>query len=199
MASKTDIVNMALIKIGQKTVSSITEDTPTATKLNAVYDQILDEALAAGPEKGWKFARAKETLSVDSVTPDSTYEYRYAIPSDCLRIARIHIDGEDITDWVRQGQYILTNQSSDEVNIDYVSRITNTGLFPPHFIIVLYMMLAYHLSFNIVQEKRHANALFDELHLKSIPKAIALDGQEQYVQEESSSWVDAGRTTSTLE
>ncbi len=193
MPDKTQICNMALTKIGQTTISIITADTPTTNKLRTIYDQVLDEALTAGPEKGWKFATTRVTVSVDAAEPDSEYEYRYAVPNQCLRIVKVHTEGIDYTDWVREGQYILTNGVDDEINLTYVQRITNEGYFPSHFIKVLYTMLAYHLAFNIVQSKAHANAIYEELHIKVLPKAIALDEQEQYVKEESSAWVDAGR------
>ncbi|MCP4537779.1 MAG: hypothetical protein GY832_11600 [Chloroflexi bacterium] len=199
MASQTDILNMALLKMGEKTVTSIGQDTPTATKLRAAYDVVLDEALAAGPEKGWKFTKERETISVDATSPDSEYDYRFALPNGILRIINVHADGTDYTDWVREGQYILTNQVDDEIDLIYVKRVTNTGLFPPHFTRVLYMMLAYQLAFNIIQSKTHANQIFEELYFRVLPKAIALDEQDGYVQEGSSSWVDAGRTTSILE
>lgn len=190
---------MALLKIGEKTVSSIDEDTPTATKLKACYNVVLDEALAAGPQKGWKFATERATISVDGTSPNDEFDYRYALPEQFLRVVKVHADGTDYTDWRREGQYLLTNQVDDEIDLVYVKRITNTGLFPAHFIRVFYMMLAYHLAYNIVQSKNHANVIFDELHLKVLPKAIALDEQDKYVQEESSSWVSLGRTTTTLE
>jgi hypothetical protein len=199
MASQTDIVNMALLKIGEKTISAVGEDTPTANKLRTCYNVVLDEALAAGPEKGWKFATERINISVDASAPDSEYDYRYALPDEFLRIVTVHADGTEYTDWVREGQYILTNQVDDEIDLIYVRRVTVTGLFPPHFIKVLYMMLAYHLAYNIVQNKRHANTLLQELQTLVLPKAIALDEQDKYVQEESTAWNDIGRTITTLE
>jgi hypothetical protein len=190
-----------LIKIGQSTVSSIDEDTPTATKLKTIYNQVLDEALAAGPEKGWKFAQPEEDydISVDATSPGDSYEYRYKLPDDFLRATSVKTEGTEITDWVRKGQYILTNQEDTEIELEYVKRVTVTGLFPPHFIKVLYYMLAYHLAYDIVQNKNHANDILQELQLVVLPKAIGLDEQDQYVQEESTSWIDIGRSTSVLE
>jgi len=198
MASQTDIVNMALVKIGQSTISSIDEDTPTATKMHTIYDLILDEALAEGPQHGWKFAREQATISVDADSPDSQYDYRYKLPDDLLRIDRVHADGMDYTDWVRQGQYILTNQVDDEINLNYVKRVTITGLFPPHFIKVLYTMLAFELAFNIVKNTNLANSLYAELKSSVLPKAIAMDERDQYVEEENHAWIDAGRRTTVL-
>ena len=87
MASQTDIVNLALIKIGQSTVSSIDEDTPTATKLKTIYNQVLDEALAAGPEKGWKFTQKRVSVSVDASAPASEYEYQTPRPYKQLSLS----------------------------------------------------------------------------------------------------------------
>jgi hypothetical protein len=199
MSDQTDICNLALVKLGHQRISAITESSVDARLCNAIYDEILDEALSAGPEKGWKFARARITVSVDADSPNDQYDYRYKIPNECLRIVKVHTDGTNFTDWIRQGEYILTNQVDDEIDVEYVRRITVTGLYPPHFVKVVYMMLAYHLGFKVTQSKRHVNSLHDELYYKVLPEAIALDGQEQYVQEESSSWVDIGRTTTTFE
>jgi hypothetical protein len=121
------------------------------------------------------------------------------LPEDFLRVTSVKTEGTEITDWVRKGQYILTNQEDSEIELEYVKRVTVTGLFPPHFIKVLYYMLAYHLAYDIVQNKNHANDILQELQLIVLPKAIGLDEQDQYVQEESTSWIDIGRSTSTIE
>jgi hypothetical protein len=199
MADQTQIINMALTKLGEQTISNIGQDTPTATKVRAVYDQILDEVLLNGPEKGWKFIKEEVGISVDATSPTNTrFEYRYALPADFLRIEGVYVGGLEVTDWERKGQFILTNQESDEIVLDYLKRVTNTGLFPPYFTNYFYLSIAYHLSYNLVQNKRHSNALFEEVR---IAKRIALtsDEQDRYIQESSSSWVDIGNSTSTLE
>lgn len=198
MASQTDIVNMALIKIGQGTLSSIDEDTPTGTKLRTIYNIVLDEALAAGPENGWKFATTRATISVDATAPDSQYDYRYKLPDGLLRVCQVHVEGVDYTDWVREGQYILTNQIDDEIHMTYVQRVTTTGLMPPHFIKAFYTMLAYHLAFNIVKNRPLATEILTELETVIMPKAIALDARDVYVEEENHGWIDAGRSMTVL-
>ena len=261
--TKTQICNMAMLKIGQTIFTDVdTDGTVTANKINAVYSPVLEEALTTGPQKGWKFARRRNRISVDSstatafadysgtvtgttscttsavhglasgdlvnitdttnydgeyevtvinttsfyftadyVADDATgtiqwtsdsYEYRFPLPT-MLRLVSVTVGGAELTDWIREGAYILTNQESDELDIQYVQSITTESLFPPHFAKVFYMMLAYHLSFDIVQSKEHSNAVFEELYGQVMPKAMALDEQEQYVEEESHSWVEAGR------
>jgi len=195
MANQTDICNLGLIKIGQKTISSIDQDSPTATKLKTIYNQVLDEALTAGPQEGWKFAIKRATISVDATTPDSQYEYRFKLPDGLLRVVSVHTEGIPYPDWTREGQYILSNLVSDEINLTYVDRVTVTGLFPPHFVKVLYTMLAYQLAFNVVQNRQLTQQLYQELKLDVMPKAIALDERDQYVEEGNNAWIDIGRST----
>ena len=257
--TKTQICNMAMLKIGQTIFTDVdTDGTPTSLKCVAAYSPVLEEALTTGPQKGWKFARRRNRISVDSITitafasasattttvtgthalvagdivviedttnydgeyevvsvsttvsfvitkayvaDDATgtakwtsdsYEYRFPLPT-MLRLVSVTVGGAELTDWIREGAYILTNQESDELDIQYVQSITTESLFPSHFAKVFYMMLAYHLSFDIVQSKEHSNAVFEELYGQVMPKAMALDEQEQYVEEESHSWVEAGR------
>jgi hypothetical protein len=68
--SETSISNMALIKLGQKTIESMDQDSPTARMCSAVYEETRDELLAAGPEKGWKFTLTRVGVAVDDTEPD---------------------------------------------------------------------------------------------------------------------------------
>ena len=103
-----------------------------------------------------------------------------------------------MTDWVKRGVYILTNQESSEVDMDIIQSITTVTLFPDYFVKVLVLKLAIALHYNITQDLKAIQLLAAELDL-AMPKAIAMDEAEKYVQEYSTSWVDAGNVTSTLE
>jgi len=198
-STETAICNLALMRMGQSLIDDIDGTTALEEKCTLVFDQVRDELLKEGPEKGWKFALKRATIAVDASSPNDEYDYRYKLPNDFIRMVKVHEDGTELTDWRRNGEYIVTNQQDDEVDFHYVSRVTVTGLFPPHFTRVLALWLAYELCFNIVQSKNHANSVHEELYRVAMPKAIALDEQDKYVQEESSSWVDIGRTVTTFE
>jgi hypothetical protein len=200
MASQTDIVNFAFLDIGEKTISDISDDSPRSTEASTVYNQQLDEALAMGPEKGWKFAQEEAEISADATAPTNTkFANRFKLPSNHIRTVDVSVGGVSLTDWVRKGQYIHTNQEDTTIVLDYVKRETITGNFPPHFVTVLAAKIAIKLGFRRVQKKQIARALMEEFNLVTLPKAIALDEQEDYLREVSSSWVDIGNNTSTLE
>jgi len=258
MATQVQIINRALIRLGEDRINTITDDTDVARKVTAIYDSVLETITAEGPEKGWKFARrtyhgidrdsstitafaqasattttvtASHTLKAgDMVTVDGTtsydgtydvvsvsgttsfvitatyvandatgtaywtsekYSYRYEIP-DCLRVVSVQAGGAELTDWIRSGSYILTNQESSEVDMNIVESITTTTLFPPHFIKVLWLSLAIELAYDVIQSSTHTERLITELYEIVLPKAIAMDEQEKYEQETDTSWIDAG-------
>lgn len=190
--SKTSICNLALIRLGEKTITDVTDDSNTARLCNYIYDQVLDEVLASGPEKGWKFARGRVSVTVSATEPAFEFEYQYQIPTNVLRVYSVQVGEEELTDWVREGEYILTDEEDEEVDVKYIQRITDAAKFPPYFVKVLYMNIAIELAYNLIQSATAAERLELELREKILPKAMGLDEQEKYVEEESSSWIDEG-------
>lgn len=267
MSTQLQILNRALIRLGEDRLRSTTDDVDTARKIMAIYDSVLETVTAEGPLLGWKFARRRNTISVDStditafadysgtatgtvsctssghglssgeqatidgttsydgdyevtvidsdtfyftdtwVADDATgtvswtsneYECRFPCP-DNLRIVSVNVGGVELTDWVREGAYILTNKEDEELDMLYVQSITTTSLFPPHFVKVFWMSLAIELAYDVIQSAKHAPSLMEELYSIVLPKAIAMDEREKYVKESSTSWVDIGHTTETIE
>jgi hypothetical protein len=119
------------------------------------------------------------------------YEYRYAIPT-CKKVISVRSGGIDLTDWVRQGDWILTNQESSEVDMTIIKAITDVTLFPDWFVRVLSLKLAIELTYNLTQDLKSIQLLGQELDL-AMDKAVAMDESEKYVKEYSTDWVDAGR------
>jgi len=105
------------------------------------------------------------------------YLYRYAVPT-CKGVKCVTVGGIELTDWVREGNWIYTNQEADEVNMTYIKAITDVTLFPDWFVKVLALKLAIELTYNLTQDL----------------KAIQLFGQEfDLAMDKASDWVDAGR------
>lgn len=128
------------------------------------------------------------------------FAYRYARPT-CTRVTNVQSGGVELTDWVREGNFILTNMVDDEVDMMRVlapSEVTITN-FPMHFVEVLWRRLAIHLTYSLVQNENIRTNLLTETEQVFLPRAIGMDNREQYVQEDSSAWVDAGRRSSLIE
>jgi hypothetical protein len=83
MADLIQIANLSLSRIGTRSsIADLTEDSPEARAFSTVYDQARDETLEA---VDWGFARARRALA-DLGSPPVDWLFRYAYPSDCLKI-----------------------------------------------------------------------------------------------------------------
>ena len=120
MASETDLINAALVKIGEKRITSQGYATPTNERervANEHYERLRDAELR---RNRWNFAIKWASLSEDETEPDNpNYDVRYALPSDCLRVIEIY----ETTDYKVESGYIVCNVD-DEINIRYVRRVT---------------------------------------------------------------------------
>lgn len=170
MASKTDILNRGVIKLGGSRVSNFdTTNNNTARTLNEIYETVRDTVLQSYP---WNFAIKREALAADPDEPVYGYDAKYALPSDCLAL----LDLEDDPDYQIEGGYILIDHTG-ELNIRYISRITNTGAFHAMFIDVFSCRLAYEACERITQSNTKKDILYKEYQV-AVAAAYAADAIE---------------------
>ncbi len=130
------------------------------------------------------------------------YAYRFARPT-CTRVTSVKVGGIELADWTRKGSYILTNQESSEVDMDYVlghaAATILVATFPAHFVNALRLKLAADLAYDLVQNSALGERLLTEYENIVLPRAIGLDNREKYVQEKSHSWIAAGHARQVIE
>ncbi len=120
------------------------------------------------------------------------YEYRYPIPTEntCLRILSVSVSGSELTDWVREGDYILTSDEDEEIDVKYIKRISTYTEYTPHLCEAIAARIAEVLALNITQSLK----IRDDAR-KNYQEAILAAKQEnemeEYKEESSSSWLDA--------
>ena len=126
--------------------------------------------------------------------------YRYARPTSTA-VTSVYTGDKLITDWNRQGDYILTSQSGTLVNMDYTKALADltVSTFPSHFNEVLWRNMAIDMLYTVVQNQKLQDRLTEEIETIYLPRAIGMDSREFYVQEQSDSWQAAGHTTRILE
>lgn len=142
MASQTDVVNLALTKLGQDRVININDDTEPARVIRANWDLALDYLLSSHP---WKFAIVRAELAALASPPMNTWSLQYRLPEDCLKLVQVSTDwifySMDVPTFELEGGMILTDEGAP-LPVRYVTRITNTGLWPPQFARTMAMQLA---------------------------------------------------------
>lgn len=168
--SKVSICNSALSKLGAERITSLTEDSRTASACNEQFDKLRDEVLAAHP---WNFATKRASLAQTSTTPEFDYDLEYQLPSDCLRVIGTNNDYDD--PWVVENGKLLTNAT--EVKIKYIFRNEDVHTYSPNFQEALALRIAADLAYNINQSVTQVE-LLTNMYERFIKKCRSFDAQE---------------------
>lgn len=169
MASEVQICNRALIRLGADTITAITENSKEGRLCNTVYDLVRKDLLRGHP---WNFSIKRVILASSTTTPDFEYDYKYQIPSDCLRVLDVYLPSSEFK---IEGSYILTNDNT--LSLIYISDVTDTTKFDSVFTSVLSLRVAIELCYNITGNSTMIESLKDEA-AKLIREARLWDGQE---------------------
>lgn len=155
--SDVEICNIALRKLREQPIASLTEDSEPARQCNTYYDDARDFYLARHPHN---FALRRAVLAQKATAPAYQYENAYALPTDpyCLRAYMLWHNGHHQRQgWVVEGRELLTDLDTD-VYLRYVARITDVNSYAPTFVEAfssyLASLLAYPLTrSNSVEER----------------------------------------------
>lgn len=122
MASKVDLCNLALTRIGATRIIALDENTQESKDCSAIYDLIAEETMAIG---SWPSARRRVSLVQVNETPVFEYSYIYQLPTNPKFLKLIYINefkpGE--IPYSIEGNRLLINESS--VKIKYLAYITD--------------------------------------------------------------------------
>lgn len=183
MASKTDICNLALQKLGAKRITSIDDsNSKNARECNAVFNIVRDRELR---KNTWNFSKKRAKLAPSATAPNtSDFDYAFPKPSDCLRIIR----GKYDTDWEFEGNSILTNLT-DELELKYVAKITDTAQYDSLFVDALACAIGMQLCETITgSNSKYAN--IEAEYKDAISEAKLTNGIENSpIESEEDSWV----------
>lgn len=191
-ASAVQIANLALTKLGEHRILSLTDDSKQARCINALFDLWRDAELA---RHRWKFALTRQQLAADAASPDWGYDFAYTLPSELLSLVQV---GEFYVPsgskakgpWQREGAKLLTDISAP-LKIRFVQRVTNTGLFHPLFVVAFACRLAHEACEEITQSSAKKQALAAE-YRDTVIEAVRADAMEATPDELPwGSWIDS--------
>jgi hypothetical protein len=126
--SKLSLYNGALRLLGERRLSSLTEDRPARHYLDAAYDDgLIDYLLEQGQ---WNFAtRSVELTNDSSITPEFGYQYGFAKPADYVRLAALCLDEyfkSPLNEYSDEQGYWFCDY--DTLYIKYISNDVDYGL-----------------------------------------------------------------------
>lgn len=159
MAGDTDVANVAITLVGGTRITSLTDGSTNANRVNDIYAEVRDDLLRS---HNWNFATKKLKLAQSATAPAFEFDYAYPVPSDWLKNVSAHNnDGAYGTIFYRT-EFVGTQRcictSADEVYLRYIYRVTDPNLMAPDFRRAFELALARDLaipiaSSNVIQEK----------------------------------------------
>ena len=149
--SKVEIVNRALMKLGEPPVSSL-NDAVFGRSYEIIYDDIKELLLSSYP---WRFSL--EIKYLPKLEEKYGEKYMYKLPSDCLLLVNVFgpnkTDVTGVREYKHQAYEVVNNAIvsflSKGVMAEYVKNIDNDMEFSPLFREALAAKIASELSMRI--------------------------------------------------
>ena len=148
MASVVDICNSALNLLGASTITTLTEDSKNARLCNQRYEPIRNRTFRS---HAWNCLTKRVQLAKDSTAPVVEYANQYTLPTDCLRVLKVHNGTTDSIasslDYAVEGRKIKTDEGT--IFLVYIAKITDPNEYDTYLIEALAASLAADLAYAI--------------------------------------------------
>ena len=190
MASAVDIANSALNLLGASTISAFTDDSKNARLINQRYEPVRNRVFRS---HAWNCLHKRVQLAQNSTAPVVEYSHAYALPSDCLRVLKIHNGTTDSIasniDYKLEGRNIVTDEGT--VFIIYIALDTD----PNNYDTYLQESIAHQLAADLAYAVTNNATLADKYMVRAderLREARFIDATENSLGTiESSEFTDA--------
>jgi len=156
MASVVNMCNSALNLLGASTISALTDDTKNARLCNQRYEPVRNRVFRS---HAWNCLHKRVQLAQNSTAPVVEYDHAYALPSDCLRVLKIHNGTTDsiatALDYKLEGRNIVTDL--DTIFLIYIALDTDPNNYDTYLRESISHQLAADLAYAITNNATLAN------------------------------------------
>ena len=156
MASVVNMCNSALNLLGASTISALTDDTKNARLCNQRYEPVRNRVFRS---HAWNCLHKRVQLAQNSTAPVVEYDHAYALPSDCLRVLKIHNGTTDSIatslDYKLEGRNIVTD--IDTIFLIYIALDTDPNNYDTYLRESISHQLAADLCYAITNNATLAN------------------------------------------
>jgi hypothetical protein len=190
MASAVDIANSALNLLGASTISAFTDDSKNARLVNQRYEPVRNRVFRS---HAWNCLHKRVQLAQNTTAPVVEYSFAYALPSDCLRVLKVHNGVTDSInsdiDYKLEGKNIVTNEGT--VYIIYIAIDTD----PNNYDTYLQESISHQLAADLAYAVTNNATLADKYMVRAderLREARFIDATENSLGTiESTEFVDA--------
>ena len=156
MASVVNICNSALNLLGASTISALTDDSKNARLCNQRYEPIRNRVFRS---HAWNCLHKRVQLAQNSTAPVVEYTYAYALPSDCLRVLKVHNGTTDsiasAIDYKLEGRNIVTDEGT--IYLIYIALITDPNEYDVYLQESISHQLAADIAYAVTNNATLAN------------------------------------------
>ena len=156
MASVVNMCNSALNLLGASTIAALTDDTKNARLCNQRYEPVRNRVFRS---HAWNCLHKRVQLAQNSTAPIVEYDHAYALPSDCLRVLKIHNGSTDsiasALDYKLEGRNIVTDINT--VFVIYIALDTDPNNYDTYLRESISHQLAADLCYAITNNATLAN------------------------------------------
>lgn len=169
MTTNVQIVNSALVTLGETVINSLEENTDRATIANVKWDICRQSLLRLHP---WRFAITRAELAQDNSTPAYQFDYQYTLPSDCLRLYQVYKD----VNFRLENRKILTDK--DTCYIKYIADVEDTSKWDPLFVDLMASKLALELAYTIPRARTMIDSMAALYEMKLVAAKAANNSED---------------------
>lgn len=169
--SAISICSNAFLRLGDKPISSLTEDNDRA-KLTNIYPVRRNALLRSHT---WNCATKRVILSPSTTAPEFDYAYKFILPDDNLRILQVGKKGETLDYQIESG-YILAD--TDVLPLRYIWLNDNEATWDAMLVEAMELAMVAAFAYPITLSTSKEKAAIDEL-AQYLKKVRAVDGVEQ--------------------
>ena len=156
MASVVDICNSALNLLGASTISALTDDSKNARLCNQRYEPVRNRVFRS---HAWNCLHKRVQLAQNSTAPVIEYSNAYSLPSDCLRVLKVHNGTTDSIassiDYKLEGRNIVTDEGT--IYLIYIALITDPNEYDSYLQESISHQLAADIAYAVTNNATLAN------------------------------------------
>lgn len=189
-SSEVAIVNLALAKLGEESLTALSDATPAGRLATRHYASLRDAVLRT---REWNCAVRRATLAQLSTAPTFGFAGAFALPADYIRALRLDdlsIDFriENTTD----GRVLVSDRSG--INLVYIFRLTEVAKMDEGLKQAIAARLAWEFSYKLTGDNGLRKQMKEE-YQEILQDGAFVDATEAPVEEiVASSWLEARRT-----
>ena len=166
--TKVEIISNALILLGEKPLSSLTDDRYGATVGTNLFEQIYQNELQSNR---WRFAVAKKQCSLLVSDPLNEWENAFQIPAESLLVLGTYPS----TPYEIYGDRIYSNAATCEIEYVFKPEITE---LPSYFTILLTYALARDMI-KPITESDNGVQVMTQKYVMQRDRAMYADAQQR--------------------